>query len=85
MSKDSQIVVDVGELPVSIYCNKIVVQNNSKPTTYKLLDMKQVELKPDNMLYVVMNNGEKFILHGRRKENLYIVCDLVEVMKQIKN
>ena len=85
LPKNSQLVIDIGNLKVDIFCNKIVINTEAKKVSYKLIDVKEVEYKPDNMLYVTMNNSERFILHGNDKENFYIIHDLLEVMKQIKN
>lgn len=74
-----------GIASVDIYCNKIKINFPSYTEDIKLKTVKFVEFKPNNIVVLTTNNGDKIMLSGSHKQNFYIIHDLLKFMNEIKN
>ncbi len=77
--------VYMGIAGIKIYCNKVVVTFPTGAETFKLKDFVECKYSRNNTFTFFMKNGNIITLCGDKKENFYIIADLLKFMQQLKN
>lgn len=69
----------VGDVKLEIFKNKFKISKNGYEETFEYKDIKHAEFSFDNTLIIYLKNGKKTAICGKNNENLYVICDLIEI------
>ena len=67
-----------------IYSTHFITKNGETETKVNYKDILDIELLEDNILVVTLKDGQKQYYQGERKENFYIIFDLMDIQKNKK-